>query len=421
MPKGREKQAILRALGGEPDLSGLAALPSPRNRKGEQLLRWLDQSGLALNLPIHSAANLAAPDFPSEWRDALGRRRERNANRLMDMLEEFQRLNQAFRAKGILAVTLKGFSLVPDFCGDPRIRHQTDFDFLVASASVDAAAEVLGAFGYSTPRLSRSEESCFTTPLRHIPSYKDDLYSLQHHRQVDLHVSPWEGSRWMSMGAPRDCLLQAVPMNLCGVGFYALSLVDRFLGQVFHSFRHSFRSWIRLSWLLEIGRCMELHRENEALWTLVVERAGSELLTKRIFAFVLSLTNRLFDFRIPLQIRAWAAEGMTPSMRSWLDHLSENWAISDWPGNLSNLFLASEFIPDASLRNKYLASRLFPKRAQLSIGVLAKHEKSESVAWHFQRWQYVAFRSTAHFRDLLRLPLDQIRWKFAQGAVRRDS
>ncbi len=420
MANGQAKRAVLRALGSHPDFSGLAVLPPPRSRKGEHLLRWLDQSGLALSLSTHSAANQTVSVLPVEWRDALAHRTERNAFRLKDMLLEFQRLNEAFRAKDILAVTLKGFSLVPDFCDDPRARHQTDFDFLVDSTNVDAAADVLGSLGYSTPRLSRTSESCFTTPLRHVPSYKDDLYALQHHRQVDLHVSPWEGSIWINMDAPRDCMQRSVALNLRGVEFHALSLADRFLGQIFHAFRHSFRSWIRLSWLLEIGRCMELHRENEALWSLAIDRAGHELLTKRIFAFILSLTNQLFHSRIPDRIQSWAADAMTPSMLAWLEHFSENWAISDWPGNLSNLFLAPEFIPDRKLRMSYLASRLLPGRSQLSISVMPKPEQSKPVAWTFQRCQYVAYRSRAHLRDLFHLPLLQIRWKLALGAARLD-
>jgi len=332
------------------------------------------------------------------------------------MLEEFRRLNEAFRARNILAITLKGFSLVPDFCEDPRDRHQTDFDLLVEPANVEGAAEVLQSLGYSTARLSRCEESCFTTPLRHIPSHKDDLYAVQHHRQVDLHVSLSESTSWIELDVPGDCMLHPEPLTLCGVDFHALPLADRFLGQVLHVFRHSFRSWIRLSWLMEIGRCMEVHGENQALWARVVERTGDRLLTRRVFAFVLFLTNRLFRYRIPLELRSWALEGMTLSMRTWLDHFSVSWAIADWPGDLSNLFLAAEFIPDRKLRKQYVASRLLPKRTQMSIATMAKGERNKSIVWNFKRWQYVACRSRVHCRDLFRLPWNQLRWKRALAA-----
>jgi hypothetical protein len=409
----RAKRAVLQALQRHPDFSGIAAVPLPRSRQGRRLLQWLDQSGAALSFLKIVQTRESGARLPDEWRDALERRRARNACRLRDMLDEFQRLNDAFRIRGVLAITLKGFSLVPDFCEDPSVRHQTDFDFLVAPDDVDAAASVLQSRGYSTNRLSHSGESCFTTPLSHIPTSSDDLYAIQHHRQVDLHVSLSEDSAWLKLAVPGGCPKEAVSLTLSGVNFHALPLADRFLVQVLHAFRHSFRSWIRLSWLMELGRCMELHREDGALWARVMERAGDDPLTKRIFAFVLSLTNRLFRCRIPPLIRNWAAEAMSPSLRVWLDYFSVNWAISDWPGNLSNLFLASDFISDRDLRRQYLAGRLLPRREQMTIETTPSLEKNKSVAWNFRRCQYLAQRSAVHLKDLLNLPLEHLRWKRA--------
>src|ERR1700688_4347136 len=168
MRDGNAKRSVLRALKRNPDFGGLASLPPLGSRQGGRLLQWLDQSGLALAflkcVNIHSAGVC----LPDEWRNVLEARRQRNAARLQDMLQEFQRLNDAFRSRGTMAVTLKGFSLIPDFCEDPSLRHQTDFDFLVRPGDVDAAAAVLGSSGYSTSQLSYSGESCFTTPLHHV-------------------------------------------------------------------------------------------------------------------------------------------------------------------------------------------------------------------------------------------------------------
>jgi Uncharacterised nucleotidyltransferase len=417
MADSKAKQAILRALASVPDYSALSELPQVDHKDGQQLLRWLDQSGLALSFMKKVSCSNSAVILSNKWQDTLTERRERNKVRLDDMLEEFGHLNEAFRSRGIQAVTLKGFSLAPDFFEDPRDRHQTDFDFLVDPRDIPAVAEVLYSRRYSTSRLSSSEESCFTTRLHHIPSLKDDLYSIQHHRQVDLHVSLTEHSPWLTLEVPRDSLLHAVPMKLGGIEFTALSLADRFVCQVFHAFRHSFRSWLRLSWLLEIGRFMEVHRDDDSIWFQIIERAGERLHTKRAFTFILALTRHLFQFPIPRQISSWAADGMTVPMQVWLDHFSLNWAISDWPGNLTNLFLAAEFIQDRNLRKQYLVSRLLPKRTQLSIGTLGAEEKSKSFFWNSQRWLYVTHRSRVHCRDLLHLPLDGFRWKHALGAA----
>jgi len=418
MPDANPKLKILRALIRNSDARGIAALPPLGSRQGAKLMQWLDQSGLALPFLNSVNSHSAGACLPAEWRNALEGRRGRNTVRFQDMLAEFQRLNDAFRSQGVTAVTLKGFSLVPDFCEDPSLRHQTDFDFLVNPQDVEAAAEVLQSCGYSTPQLSYSGESCFTTPLHHVPSRTDDLYAVQHHRQVDLHVSLTEISPWFQLDFPSRGKEGILPMNISGISYNSLSIEDRFLVQVLHAFRHSFRSWLRLSWLVEIGHCMDLHHDDDSLWKRLLEQTGNGPLMRRIFAFILSLTHRLFESRIPPRIELWAEEGMTPTLRAWLEHFSEGWAIADWPGSLSNLFLASDFIGESSLRKKYLVSRLVPKRERLTIEIRNTSNLERSLTWQVQRWNYVAHRAAVHLADLVRLPLEQLRWQRALDSAR---
>ena len=86
----------------------------------------------------------------------------------------------------------------------------------------------------------------------------------------------------------------------------------------------------------------------------VIQRANEDRLAKCIFAFVLGLADRLFDCRVPSIRLSWSLRASSPSMRTWLDHFSLDWAISDWPGSLNNLFFAPEFIPDRKRRLLYL-------------------------------------------------------------------
>jgi hypothetical protein len=412
------KQNLLQALRHNPDLAGISGLPSLQTGQGFRLMRWLDESGLALSFLKSVASQDTGGCLPADWRNALESRRARNDGRLRDMLHEFRRLNDAFRSKGIMAITLKGFSLVPDFCKDPSVRHQTDFDFLIKPGDVDSAAEVLRTYGYSTPKLSYTGESFFSTPLHHAPSRTDDLYAIQRHRQVDLHVSLTESSPWLLMNFPGYDERAAIPMKVADISFCGLPLETRFLAQVLHAFRHSFRSWLRLSWLMEIGQCMDLHHANDALWIRLLDQTGNSLLMKRIFGFILTLTHRLFDSRIPCRIASWAADGMTPSLGVWLEHFSENWALADWPGSLSNLFVASDFIADPALRNEYLRSRLIPKRERLTIETPSGEVSERPLVWQIRRLKYVAHRAGVHFADLVRLPLEQWRWQRALGSAR---
>jgi hypothetical protein len=410
MPNRLAKRAILSALRQEPDFSALALLSSWNGTAGRSLLEWLDHSGLTLIFLDRLRVNDKVSLIPVDLRMALEQRLAKNTERLRDMLKEFQRLTDAFREHGVFAATLKGFTLFPDFCGALSLRHQTDFDFLVDPENVEAAADALQSCGYSTAYLCKSGESCFTTPLHYVPSRRDDLYSLQRHRQVDLHTSICENSPWLTVNVPDNSLELAEPEAIQHVQFYALSLEDKFLTQVLHVFRHSFRSWTRLSWVLEIARCMEIHRKDEPLWQRVIERAGEDPLTRCIFAFVLGLTNRLFVCCIPSTLLSWSSEATSRSMCTWLDHFSVDWAISDWPGSLNNLFMTQEFIPDRKRRLQYLGSRLLPKRGQTTIGELATVEGTSCWKANSVRLRYVADRSAAHLKNLLCLPWQYFRW-----------
>jgi hypothetical protein len=413
MSNATGKRAVLAALSFKPDFSALATFPPLESKNGQHLLGWLDRSGLSLVFLRRLQTSEAAPSMSAEWLDTLAQRLARNALRTRDMLAEFKRVNDAFRAHAVTAVALKGFTLAPDFCEDLILRHQTDFDFLIHQDSVERAAVTLQRCGYSTSQLNKMAETCFLTPLRHIPSADDDLYALQHHRQVDIHTSIFEQSPWIQIEVPQDWLEHAQTQSLHGIDVLTLSLVDKFILQVFHAFKHSFRSWIRPSWLLEIGRCMETHRDDTALWDQVIERAGHTRLTKYIFAFVLELVTRLFRTPIPVPLRCWTAETTSLAVRAWLDAFAVDWAISDWPGSLTNLLLAAEFIPDRSLRLQYRRSRLFPRKSHASMGAVATTSRNMFLKLQTTRLSYMAHRAAVHLKDMASLPMQHLRWKRA--------
>jgi Uncharacterised nucleotidyltransferase len=409
----RAKKAVLAALGHQPEFSDLLNLPPVNQRSGRNLLQWLDRSGLALSL-------LGQSRLSGEWLQCLNDRFTRNVERTRDMLHETHRINAAFRAFGITVATLKGFTLCPDFCDDPCLRHQVDFDYLVAPKSLVQASRALQQLGYRVATLNESGESRFYTPSRHVPSSKDDLYVKQHQRQVELHTSIWENCDWLAVAPPDDCLQNSQPQIIDGVEHLGLSLQDKFLFHVLHAFRHSFGTWSRISWLYEISHCIEKHYGNETLWNSVIKRAGVGALARSMFAFVLGLVNRLFRTRIPVALRSWAVDSMSLSLRAWLDHFAWDWAISDGPGRLSNLFLTPEFIPDRNLRTQYWRERLFPRKLQATIASEVTVKTGRFLQLQAARLSYITHRISVHIQDLAVLPLQQIRWKHALEACRRS-
>jgi hypothetical protein len=419
MTSSQTKLVFLAALRQQPDFSPLHSLPSLDSSSGRNLLLWLDRSGLALPFLRQLQHHNAASRLSDSWHLALSQRMTANAARTRDMLDEAWRLNSAFSSFGVAAAVLKGITLAPDFCDDPALRHQVDFDFLVEPRQLHHAADTLRSCGYFAAHVNDSGETCFLTPLNHIPSHNDDLYTLQRQRQVDLHTSLWEPCPWLPVHAPEDSLKHARPQNIVGTNYLALSLEDKFLLQVLHTFRHSFRSWIRVSWLLEIGKCMYNQRHNDPLWNRVIARAGSKHLTKCIFAFVLGLATRLFAAPIPEALCGYSADALSLPLCAWLDHFALDWVTSDWPGSLNNLFLTSEFIPDPGLRAQYWRSRLLPRKAQTSLGNVQPSNKSNFLRFQAARANYVAHRAAVHLKDIATFPVQLFRWKRALDSCRR--
>jgi len=94
-----------------------------------------------------------------------------------------------------------------------------------------------------------------------------------------------------------------------------------------------------------------------------------------------------------------------------------DWAISDWPGSLNNLFLIEEFIPDRRLRMRYLRSRLLPRRSQASLGAVEATDTINSFRLETARIRYLAYRGVVHLKDIASLPGRLIRWKACSGSL----
>ena len=421
MRKESPKRLLLAALRAATNSQLVGELPALETGGGRSLLRWMDRSGLALYFWRELLKHGADENISSKWRNALQKRLADNTERTVDMRGEFRRVVLGFQQAGVKAIALKGFSLVPDFCEEAPLRHQTDFDFLVAPEDVNAAAETLRSGGYTAEKWSELGETCFTTPMSHIPSTEDYLYLRQQQRQVDLHVSLWEPSPWLKVETPADSLSRAECRTLEGTKVWCLPLADSFLNQVLHVFRHSMRSWIRLSWLLELGRCIDLHRADTRLWDGVREGAGESELLKKVFAFVLGLVNRVFEVRMPSILERWTGGTNTAALEAWIGRFGLDWATTDWPGSLKNLFIAEEFIHDPGLRMQYYRSRLLPRMVNASIGVIAAKGPRSFATLQVTRAKYLAQRTAVHMRDVFELPLQGWRWRRAAEAARREA
>jgi hypothetical protein len=411
---------LLSALQPAPDFSPLAALRRASPSRLARLLRWLDQSGLALYLLNQLQEHDAWAQVPARFRQALEARLTANQARTQAMLREFARLVESFDRDGVRFVALKGFTLTPAFCPAPHLRHQTDFDFLVAPDSFENAKRVMQSCGYDQQENGRLDEVTFATPLRHIPSPDDDIYAIPEHREVDLVTTLAQAAHGVSIGAPIGGLDSAEIRTLHGISFPALPAAEMFCLQVMHAFKHLLGSWVRASWLLEIGYFIDRHYRQDHLWRGVADRMGRDAKRRNAFGLVISLTNGLWSRPIPQALADWCLQSLPPSIELWVAHFGMKTAVADLDGAKLTLFVHREFVDDRNRWNSYLSDRIFPVGRHASIGMVTNTDSGTRIKAKVAQWRHTMRRSIFHAQSIFSLPVDAIRWKYALRSIEKQ-
>lgn len=410
---------LLSALQPVPDFSRLGVLRHSSTFTLGKLLRWLDQSGMALYLWKQLQDHDALGHLPGQFREALTVRLEANRQRTRAMIAEFDRLIQSLTANSVEFCALKGFTLVPDFCRSAHLRHQTDFDFLIAKGSLEKAKNAIRSCGYEQEARREAGEITFGTPLRHVPSAKDDIYAIPRHREVDLLTTLRQDSHGVSIHAPLGCFERLEYKTLNGLSFPVLPTEQRFCLQVMHAFKHLLGFWVRVSWLFEIACFMDRHHDDPALWRAVSEQMGPDIKARNAFGLIISLAKTLFARQIPQQLDDWCLRSLPFRIEAWVTQFAWKTATSDLDGGKWTLFVHPEFIDHPKSWNSYVIGRLFPVRAALSRDTVITNHVGSRMNVQVSRWRHIMRRSIFHARTLFSLPLEAIRWKYAMRSLER--
>jgi hypothetical protein len=387
------RRAVLQFLSTKRERDGLLQLASLGPPAISELLRWLDQSGLALYFAQRASDSKTLDVLPLSLRSELERRVVANQIRTVDMMREFSRINLALRTAGADYAVLKGFTLAPEFCGEPRLRHQTDIDLLVAPDSMSAVRLSISALGYLQEGEELSGELRFGIPSMHIPSAGDFLYDIQRHRQVELHRHFYESVNGVSLQPHEDWTRHVEPKTLEGVEFPALDLPYRILGQLLHGFRHILHGWLRLGWLFEIGQVIENFRSDTTLWNGVEELMSGDSRVREACGVVLAMTSMAFGIQLPEFIeRRWIATLRKPLIL-WVENFGMGWMLSDFPGSRFSLLLHREFADSPVAWQRFRLSRSKRRLRAITIAKLASpgflagriREQAEYY-WHYLNW-----------------------------------
>ncbi len=419
MSKRDLQMLAVSALRSQPDFSGLQRLSMCSKRETDSLLTWLDHSGLALYFLAQLRKHGELDRLPADLKGALERRFASNRKRMDGMFAEFCNVNSALNDRGVPHAFLKGFSLVPEFCPDASLRHQSDIDILVHPDSVTQAAQALIACGYNRKDHGEAAEMRFATPLQYVPSARDDIYMLSPHREAELHTSIWEETGHVSLAMPNDCLEGSRHRIFRDVEYVSLSLADMFLMQVVHAFSHLLGSWLRVSWLWEIHYFLEANAGENEFWQDIIARAGDDPTLRKALGLVLLLTKQLFESSIPVALDKWCVETLTNRVDTWVRHFGIQWALSELGGSKVTLFIHEEFVSDAAEWKSYFWRRLVPLRGRPSLGQIEASDVKTAMVGRAAQFWFAGRRLVFHTGEIFTFVREAFRWRHALETSRK--
>lgn len=347
----------------------IADTPGPRGislasldqQAWEHTLRWLDLSGLTLAFWNRLKASQAHGHVLPEVREQLDRNLASHRIRVAAMQHEFDLINRCLDAAGIQYAALKGFALIPEYCPDPTMRNGYDYDYLVRPDALHSVQEALRNAGFSLKKKYEHRVIYFQpTLVAHIPTRRDELYSADFGRTIELHARLWDfDALRIRLNVLEDALSRRIPHHWESSVFYALADEDHLLFQVLHTFRHILSNWCRLSWLLEIAHFLECRHANSLFWDKFRDRIQGDQRLSEIAGVVFALSTGLFGGSVPL-LRDVIDPKRSASLDLWVTQYGIDSALDNFSVNKFSLFLHREFVQDHVTWREVRRLRLFP-------------------------------------------------------------
>jgi len=308
----------------------------------------MDDMGLALYfLKAIEGTTDVVPDFVLR---SLQKKRRANEERTSYMQRQFEFIGRRFENAGIQYAAVKGLTLVPEYCPDASLRHQSDFDYLTDREGLYTSSRLLEEMGYVLDE-ETDRERVFVYPAQQKPERGDTQYAASAPHSVELHLTighfhlAWKEPAFLENVAVR---------RLQGSTFHGLCDDDSFVLQAVHAFHHLLEGWIKLSWLYEIGHFINSRELDSDLWHKISGRLAGDPLLREAVAVIVVLASKLFQIQIPVQVEGWIKE-IRPAVLIWIDNYARVCAFGraridefEWfPASKLVLFLHRQYVLDS--------------------------------------------------------------------------
>jgi hypothetical protein len=368
---------------------------------------WLDASGLALYFLERIKSLHIERAIPLRVVERLKKNLSDNRMRIVDMFEEFIRINNEFRRAGFSYVNLKGFALVPDAYADPFLRCQLDLDFLMARSDALRCQTVLAGLGYVLTGIDADVWE-YKAGVGQPPSVRN-LYKPKPQRCLEVHfiTSKEQSGLYRSY----DLLSRSQRHTWNGFDFPVLSECDKFVAQAAHLFKHLRSEWTRISWILEYATYVRTHRTDDEFWRKIYRKISMDPESKVAVGTATLMASHAFGLEPP-DLAARTVQELPESIRLWIEHYSGNVLMAEFPGTKLYLLLQKGLSQDVAGRGRERRGKLFPIHRPPRV----VHPSEGDGLWQwlaglFVQVRFIWFRLRFHSVQGIHYMVEAPRWK----------
>jgi protein involved in polysaccharide export with SLBB domain len=393
----------------DPAPAECARLSNLPRKEWQELLRWLDTSGLALYF-LDRLEDLDRLDtLPSE---VLARLRENladNSERMGEMIAESLAIQCRFQEARLPYAVLKGFSLWPVSVPKLELRSQLDLDFLVAEKGATEARKVLEGFGYRLNAISGKSWEFKASEDR--PQNLDSMYKKGLSRSIELHIeTACHQSRSLLSGTQLRCIHDLI--------MPVLSPIDLFLWQGLHLFKHVCSEFSRAAHLIEFRRHVIARYDDDAFWWRLQQQVSTKPEACWKLGVVILLITRLMGRFAPEKLTSWSVDRLPTAVRCWVDIYGPRTVLASFPGTKFYLLLQQEMEAAGLPVKRPLRSALLPRclppaitRAVAGEGILARAKR------YGRESRFILFRLRFHFFEGISYLRESILWRQRRNGV----
>jgi hypothetical protein len=374
------------------------------------LLKQIDRSQLTLPLGIRCQEYL--PDFV---RSRIAQNLTSNAARHRLLEAEYRLISEAFRARSIDFIVLKGPSQIATlYVSNADYRPQYDIDLYCPPDAVASARDVLSSMGFLSLPAGAKYSDHLPPMIRNLDwKWRGDYYAPDLPLTVELHFRFWD-QKTERLPAPcvEDFWRRRCSRIIRGVEVPMLSLADSVSYSALHLMRHLLRGGIRVYHAYEIAHFLHQTAHDDALWGDWNSGRAEAPAALEVIAFRLATewfgcqTHPIVDEKM---------KRLPARIARWFDLFSLSPLDPDRP-NKDELFLHLSLLDNPQDRRTVIVRRLapLPPAGHVELGPPDTKRSLRGVMNGRVRAAYFfGVRAAHHARTAANLIRSLYRWKFS--------